>query len=131
MRQAGYKVRGYLAGRRLNEGIIETFRIGYETDSGFLLRERLRGEFEEEVLQESGLFSWKAENSRQLSDISPQQNTRSFNLPIRSQSGATKDIEPTSNDRRPTTASMYSKFRNRVMFPLRNEGGRIIAFTGR
>ena len=130
-RPEGAHAREYLAGRGLNEEIIRTFRIGYAPDSGFLLRDRLRGEFEEEVLQESGLFSWKAENSRQLSDISPQQNTRSFNLPIRSQSGATKDIEPTTNDRRPTTASMYSKFRNRVMFPLRNEGGRIIAFTGR
>jgi len=26
---------------------------------------------------------------------------------------------------------MYSKFRNRVMFPIANEGGRVIAFTGR
>ena len=27
--------------------------------------------------------------------------------------------------------TMYSKFRNRVMFPICNEGGRVIAFTGR
>src|SRR5947207_8278557 len=26
---------------------------------------------------------------------------------------------------------MYSKFRNRVMFPITNESGRVIAFTGR
>jgi DNA primase len=26
---------------------------------------------------------------------------------------------------------MYSKFRNRIMFPIANEGGRVIAFTGR
>ncbi len=26
---------------------------------------------------------------------------------------------------------MYSKFRNRVMFPITNEAGRVIAFTGR
>jgi DNA primase len=31
----------------------------------------------------------------------------------------------------PTAASMYSKFRNRVMFPIANESGRVIAFTGR
>jgi DNA primase len=30
-----------------------------------------------------------------------------------------------------TTAAMYSKFRNRIMFPIANENGRIIAFTGR
>jgi DNA primase len=29
------------------------------------------------------------------------------------------------------TAAMYSKFRNRVMFPIANEQGKVIAFTGR
>jgi len=29
------------------------------------------------------------------------------------------------------SAAMYSKFRNRVMFPITNESGKIIAFTGR
>ena len=28
-------------------------------------------------------------------------------------------------------AAMYSKFRNRVMFPIANEAGKVIAFTGR
>ncbi len=28
-------------------------------------------------------------------------------------------------------AAMYSKFRNRIMFPIANESGRVIAFTGR
>jgi DNA primase len=31
----------------------------------------------------------------------------------------------------PGTAAMYSKFRNRIMFPIANENGKIIAFTGR
>jgi DNA primase len=30
-----------------------------------------------------------------------------------------------------STAAMYSKFRNRVMFPIANENGKVIAFTGR
>jgi DNA primase len=30
-----------------------------------------------------------------------------------------------------STAAMYSKFRNRIMFPIANENGKIIAFTGR
>jgi DNA primase len=29
------------------------------------------------------------------------------------------------------TSAMYSKFRNRIMFPIANENGKIIAFTGR
>ena len=51
---------------------IARFRIGYAPDSGFLLRDALRREFDEELLRESGLFSWK-EDSRQPSAISRQQ----------------------------------------------------------
>ncbi|MGA8236571.1 MAG: toprim domain-containing protein, partial [Candidatus Sulfotelmatobacter sp.] len=39
---------------------------------------------------------------------------------------------PKPEGRSPKSASaMYSKFRNRVMFPIANDAGRIIAFTGR
>ena len=63
-RPEGARAREYLAGRGLNEEMIKAFRIGYAPDSGFLLRDRLRGEFEEEVLRESGLFSWKESNQQ-------------------------------------------------------------------
>src|SRR5579862_9839145 len=72
-RPEGAHAREYLAGRGLNDETIKTFRIGYAPDSGFLLRDRLKGEFDEEVLRESGVFSWKAENSRQISAVRPQQ----------------------------------------------------------
>jgi DNA primase len=137
-RPEGAHAREYLAGRGLNEDVIKGFRIGYAPDSGFVLRDRMKGEFEEEVLRESGLFSWKAETGRQPSALSPQQNTRSLDsarddkTETATQSDlATKDLKPMTNDQRPTTASMYSKFRNRVMFPITNEAGRVIAFTGR
>jgi DNA primase len=42
--------------------MIARFRIGYAPDSGFLLRDRLKQEFPEEVLRESGLFSWKEDD---------------------------------------------------------------------
>ena len=77
-RPEGANAREYLVGRGLNEETIKAFRIGYAPDSGFLLRDRLRGEFDEEVLRESGVFSWKQENSRQTSDVRPQQNARSL-----------------------------------------------------
>src|SRR5438034_40458 len=105
-RAEGAHAREYLAGRGLNEETIARFRVGYAPDSGFLLRDRLRGEFAEDILRESGLFSWKQEESRQLSAASsPEQQGKS--------------------------AAMYSKFRNRVMFPITSESGRVIAFTGR
>jgi DNA primase len=135
-RPEGAHAREYLAGRGLNEEVIKTFRIGFAPDSGFFLRDRLRGEFEEDVLRESGVFSWKADNSRQSSVVDRQQNPlpSASDDKVEVETGrdlASKDVRPTAIDQRPTTPSMYSKFRNRVMFPITNESGRVIAFTGR
>jgi DNA primase len=124
-RPEGARAREYLLGRGLDEETIARFRIGYAPDSGFLLRDRLKNEFDEETLRESGLFSWKQEDSSQPSDLSRQQQQ----IPP----GPT----PGRNDKGeggaalPTTAAMYSKFRNRVMFPIASEAGKVIAFTGR
>jgi DNA primase len=111
-RPEGARAREYLAGRGLNPDVIKAFRIGYAPDSGFLLKDRLKGEFAEEALRESGLFSWKENSQPSASDSAP-------------------DDKLTTNDQRPTTTSIYSKFRNRVVFPITNETGRVIAFTGR
>ena len=62
-RPEGARAREYLAGRGLDQEMIARFRIGYAPDSGFLLRDRLKAEFSEQVLRESGLFSWKQEGS--------------------------------------------------------------------
>jgi DNA primase len=111
-RPEGARAREYLAGRGLNPDVIKAFRLGYAPDSGFLLKDRLKGEFAEEALRESGLFSWKENSQPSASDSAP-------------------DDKLTTNDQRPTTTSIYSKFRNRVVFPITNETGRVIAFTGR
>ena len=51
--------------------MIAKFRIGYAPDSGFLLRDRLKDEFSEEVLRESGLFSWKESFERSPESRAP------------------------------------------------------------
>ena len=94
--EAAY-AREYLTGRGLNEETIARFRIGFAPESGFLLRDALRGQFDEELLKASGLFSWKDHEDAQAK----------------------------------AKLALYSKFRNRVMFPITNEAGKIIAFTGR
>ena len=93
--------REYLKSRGLDGETIEKFRIGFAPESGFLLRDRMKGAFSEEILRESGLFSWKED--------------------------ATRDAESAKN----APSALYSKFRNRIMFPIRNEQGKVIAFTGR
>ena len=136
-RPEGARAREYLAGRGLNAEMIKAFRIGYAPDSGFALKDRLKGDFDEEVLRASGLFSWK--EGSQPSAVSPQTG-KSLDVagqpPIDSDSAP--DDRPTTNEcsqpalseaKGPTT--IYSKFRNRVVFPIANETGRVIAFTGR
>jgi DNA primase len=90
---AGAGAREYLASRAVTPEMQKEFRIGYAPDSGFTLRDRLKNEFDEATLKQSGLFSWKDE-----------------------QGGA---------------GAIYSKFRNRLIFPIKNEQGRVIAFGGR
>jgi DNA primase len=103
--------REYLAGRGLTEEIIRQFRLGYAPDSGFVLRDAVKSSFDEETLKASGLFSWK--ESPQPSAVSGQE----------------KPERPTTDGRRPT--ALYSKFRNRILFPIANDAGKVIAFTGR
>jgi DNA primase len=90
-RPEGAHARQYLSGRGLTDEVIREFRIGYAPDSGFLLKDRLKSDFNDDLMRASGLFSAKE--------------------------GA--------------DANLYSKFRNRVMFPIAQENGRIIAFTAR
>lgn len=94
-RPEGARARDYLAGRGLEDETLRRFRIGYAPDSGFLLRDHLRGTADEELLKSSGLLK------------SPEENAK------------------------PSGSALYSKFRNRVMFPICNEQGKVIAFTGR
>ncbi len=96
--------REYLASRGLTQEAIQKFRIGFAPESGFLLRDALKGAAEEDFLRESGLFSWKEKDGAKSAAAQAQ--------------GAAK-------------AALYSKFRNRVMFPICNDQGKVIAFTGR
>ena len=104
--------REYLKSRGLDQKGIDLFRIGYAPESGFLLRDRLKGEADEEALRESGLFSWK-ENAGHSA--------------ARPEGRSARDDGNGSNPK----AAIYSKFRNRIMFPICNESGKVIAFTGR
>jgi DNA primase len=140
-RPEGARAREYLMGRGLNDDMIAKFRIGYAPDSGFLLRDRLKGEFSEEVLRESGLFSWKQEDSSQRSAVSRQpeqiprsaRNDKNESAESDGQGAAVSDpnLLEASSQKLAAVPSMYSKFRNRVMFPIASEAGKVIAFTGR
>jgi DNA primase len=177
-RPVGANAREYLKSRGLDAETIARFRIGYAPDSGFLLRDALRPEFDEDLLRESGLFSWKeaassepraASNQRHGADAqtvsshaedaeaadsnaevlrSAQDDNRvassekrvanSDSPEPKAQSLAPSAESPEANsDRSQLTArssqpaAIYSKFRNRVVFPIANDQGKVVAFTGR
>src|ERR1039457_890591 len=141
-RPEGANAREYLKGRGLDDETIARFRIGYAPDSGFLLRDALRREFDEELLREIGLFSWKesSEPSSQLAALSSQQKQviRSAQDDNAGEISDANDEQRTANSdpsqlvaRSSQPAAIYSKFRNRVMFPICNDQGKVIAFTGR
>jgi DNA primase len=156
-RPEGARAREYLLGRGLDEETIRNFRIGYAPDSGFLLRDRLANDFSEEVLRESGLFSWKQEEERlpasagrrpengESGGATGEQQVPFDKLragsrgpsPARNDKAEEDDGSPEAGSRKPEAQSskpearIYSKFRNRVMFPIANDAGKTIAFTGR
>ncbi|MDP9269342.1 MAG: DNA primase [Acidobacteriota bacterium] len=66
----GARAREYLAGRALTGDDVKTFRIGFAPDSGFLLRDRLKGQFDDEQLRASGLMSWKEDGAKTKDDSS-------------------------------------------------------------
>jgi len=148
-RPEGARAREYLKGRGLDEEMIAHFRIGYAPDSGFLLRDALRREFDEETLRESGLFSWKQsdegrgpsappERSSSASGSAQEDNSSNpnaeggaFGDEVRELGAESVSLETSSQRLGAASLAIYSKFRNRVMFPIANEQGKVIAFTGR
>jgi DNA primase len=122
--------REYLASRGLTPEHIAEFRIGYAPDSGFLLRDALRKQFDdEELLRESGLFSWKEKQWPVASGQWPEKD----GAPHTTDDALGASVPEPANlaTSHWQLATAYSKFRNRVMFPIANESGKIIAFTGR
>jgi DNA primase len=146
-RPEGANAREYLKSRGLDAEMIARFRIGYAPDSGFLLRDALRREFDEELLRESGLFSWKEdsrqEDRSQVSGLRSQEKqvlrSAQDDNPVEGsdandeqRTAESAGSEPRAKSQEPKAApAIYSKFRNRVMFPICNDQGKVIAFTGR
>jgi len=95
-------------------------------------------------LRESGLFSWKEVSpesrapSSELYNATGEQRVGRFarndndNDKEKTAAGATENATQNSGPgTRDSGLAMYSKFRNRVMFPIASEAGKVIAFTGR
>jgi DNA primase len=138
-RPEGANAREYLKDRGLDNETISRFRIGYAPDSGFALKDTLRREFDEDLLRESGLFSWK-DDGRQPSAVSHQekqvlrsaQDDNPAEASDANEDAPGEEFGPKAKSQElKASPAIYSKFRNRVMFPIANDQGKVIAFTGR
>jgi DNA primase len=108
--------RDYLKSRGVNSEIAKTWKIGYAPDSWDALGNWAAGQsFTREELIASGLVS--------ISD-SGNRKPESENLRASPES----ESYPKSEIRNPKS---YDRFRDRVMFPICNESGEVIAFSGR
>ncbi|MGH9634934.1 MAG: DNA primase [Candidatus Angelobacter sp.] len=129
-RPEGAHAREYLASRGLKEETIKTFRIGFAPDSGFPLKDYLKNEFSEALMRESGLFSWKEGEGANTPERANPARTAIPHSAKAAESGSPGSGGPGASGAA-SSAPMYAKFRNRIMFPIANENGKIIAFTGR
>jgi len=90
-------------GRGLDTKPSPVSAIGYAPDSGFLLRDALRREFGEELLRESGYFSWK--ESPQPLAVSPQGEQVTENREPRTENSQANDEQRAAEQRGPQASS--------------------------
>ena len=100
---AGKEVLEYLNGRGLTEKSIKDFRIGFARNEWRGLHEELKSKFSDKELEEAGLIK------------TPSAQESTSPLPRGREGGGVP----------------YDRFRDRIMFPIADSSGRIIAFSGR
>ncbi len=114
------RARQYLAQRGLNREIVERFAIGYAPNSW------------NEVLRR---FGGTEDGRRQLIELGLVIERSAASEP---RPGGEQPPGTSGQDARPATAAsagegarLYDRFRDRIMFPIRDGRGRVIAFGGR
>jgi DNA primase len=111
---AGQRARDYLAGRGVSAEAIKLFRIGAAPELWDDTVNWAKGKkFDLEVVAQAGVIVRKAE-----SGMAESENTGG-------------EPESKTPDPRPQTRNFYDRFRGRLMFPICDEQGRVVAFSGR
>ena len=114
------KARAYLKGRGLSDETIKTFRIGYALDEWRSVTDYLlKKGYKLEDLEIVGLTKKKAKSIENGSPES-QSDIRDKNYQDKSQSQQSGFRD-----------GFYDRFRGRIIFPISDSSGRVIAFSGR
>ena len=116
---AGQVARDYLLKRGVSEDAIKLFRIGAapEVWDDTVNWAKSKG-YDLATVEKAGLIIQKSEDGGQRPEVSDQ----------KSDGGAlTSDLRPLTSP----TRRFYDRFRGRLMFPICDEQGRVVAFSGR
>jgi DNA primase len=101
--QEGRAAKAYLLDRGLDSEAVERFGLGFAPSGGEALLRAMKAKYPDKVLEVSGLFS------------------KDQNGPVRLPAGQAG----------PAGGRLFDRFRRRVIFPIANESGKIVAFGGR
>jgi DNA primase len=102
---SGQIARDYLAKRGVSPEAVKLFRLGYAPDAWDDTVNWAKSKSHElAIVEKAGLIIHKSE---------------------------TRDPRPQTPDARPETRNYYDRFRGRLMFPICDEQGRVIGFSGR
>jgi len=116
---AGQLARDYLAKRGVSDEAVKLFRLGAAPpswdDTVNWARSR---DYELDLVEKAGLIIKKAESGKAESETP-------------NPGAGTPEPNSQTPDPRPQTRNYYDRFRGRLMFPICDEQGRVIGFSGR
>lgn len=130
----------YLLNRGITKEAIKTFEIGYAVGDNTLLSYLLsKADFTKEQLLQSGLFVEKnptytqtrAYPNKTSVNISPEASQSRLASEKTNLSRNSKPANSNASDKNTLIQEIKDKFAKRVMFPIHNEKGKVIAFSGR
>lgn len=115
------RAREYLTGRGVTAETIQKFRIGYAPESFNDMRERLGKFFSEEVLRQSGLFSWKEQENGAAGPMYAKFRKR-ITFPIANEQGKTIAFTARALDSQDVDPKAGPKYLNSPETPLYTKG---------
>jgi DNA primase len=120
----------YIKTRGITDDTRKMFRIGYAPEGWRHLLTYLKGKgFNEAVMEKVGLIKHKEQSESSLVPSAHLSSSTRSGIPQGlATSYAQQDSYVRGND---TKSDYYDRFRGRIMFPISDSSGRVIAFSGR
>ena len=121
----------YLTGRGLEEKTIRDFRIGFAPLEWRLAYDHLKSKgYKDEEIERAGLVK-QVDKPVSSSGLDAVRGAEASDTREPYSEYGDEGTRPRNEEMRQTRRTYYDRFRGRVMFPVFDTGGRIVAFSGR